>query len=267
MAGKANKSFDAKPLTGLQRMLCDLHREAKHYWLIPFWTEVNLKRVAAQRRTQAEADKEKVTYTAYVVKAIADTIREQMSHNPEFNAAIVGFPWRRMVCFKNIDAAVAVERRCEGEDYFFVGIIRDADRKSLKEISRELKALKDSDNDDADGFAKEYRLMKMPGLLRRIALWAGRNFAPVLRKYRGTFFVTSVGKYGVNVFPMTNHNLSFSFGEVADRPVADGGEVKVAPATTLTFVYDHRAMVGVPAARLLARVRERLERVEFQEGD
>jgi len=90
-------------------------------------------------------------------------------------------------------------------------------------------------------------------------LWLGRNLPSAIEERRGTFFLSTLGKYGMGVYAMTNHNLSFSFSEVAPRPIVQNGAVVVAPITTLTLVFDHRVMIGAPVARLMAKVKEKLE--------
>jgi len=128
--------YKKRPLTGLQLLLGDLHRETKPYWLIPCWIDVNLQRCAAERAERQEKGESKISYTAYMVKAIADAIREMMNDNPEFNAAMIRFFRKRIVYFDRINAAVTVERRYEGQDYFFVGIIRDAEEEHSRSCKR-----------------------------------------------------------------------------------------------------------------------------------
>ena len=222
-----------------------------------------MKKVADLRAEQERGGGEKTTYTACVVKAIADGIRDMMHRTPEVNGVITGFPFRRLVCFKSVDAAVAMERTFNGQDCLFVGIVRDADRKSLEEVAADIKQLQNSDENDPEGFGKEHKLMQKPGWLRRLALLFGRNSPRLIQKYRGTVFFSGIGKYGAGMFPMTNHTLSFNFDEVVERPVARDGQVCIEPVTTLSVVYDHRVLTGAPVARLLARVKARLEAGAF----
>ena len=259
----AEKPYVTTPLSPMSRMLCNLHEEAKQYWLLPCWTETNMKKIAALRDEQERSGERRITYTAYVVKAIADGIRDAMRSDPEVNGVVTRFPFRRRVCFKSVDVAVAMEKTVEGREYLFVGIVRDADRKSLEGVASDIKRLQDSDENDPEGFGKEYKLMQKPGWVRRLALFFGRNSPRLIQKYRGTVFFSGIGKYGVGMFPMTNHTLSFNFDEVVERPVARDGQVRIEPMTTLSVVYDHRVLNGAPVARLLARVRARLEGAEF----
>jgi len=239
----------------------DLFRETKCYWLFPHWTDVDMSKVAALREEWREAHARRVTYTAFVIKAVADSICELKARNPELNAAILGFPWKRMLYFDQVDVAVACEKRHMNEEYFYTGIIRNAEAQSLEGIAEQLARLAEDEGDGS--FQETYKLARKPGMVRRLALWFSRNVPSLVKKYRGTVFLSSVGKYGVNGFAMTNHNVSFSFGKIEQRPKVVEERIEVRPLMVLTLVIDHRTINGGPAARLLARVKERLEAGDF----
>jgi pyruvate dehydrogenase E2 component (dihydrolipoamide acetyltransferase) len=78
----------------------------------------------------------------------------------------------------------------------------------------------------------------------------------------GTFTVTNLGAYGVELFaPVINppQCAILGFGRTSERPVIVGERVQAAAMTTLSLVFDHRIVDGVPAAQFLQRVRELLE--------
>jgi len=80
-----------------------------------------------------------------------------------------------------------------------------------------------------------------------------------------TFTISNLGSEGVDYFaPVLNPPACaiLGVGAIKPRPVALGQEVIVKPSFTLTLVFDHRAVDGVPASRFLARVKELLERPE-----
>ncbi len=84
--------------------------------------------------------------------------------------------------------------------------------------------------------ADELSLVDLAGQMRKLAE-AARS-APILNP-------PQVGILGVS--------------RVVDKPVAKEREIVVAPMTTLTLVFDHRAVDGYPAALFLAEVKQRLE--------
>jgi len=260
--GADNRGYRVGRFPRVSHFRADLHRETRHYWLFPLWVEVDMTRVASLRREWQTTRGIRITYTGLVAKAIADAVAELRDANPELNAAVIGFPWKRMVYFDDVDVAVACEKQYRGAEYFHVGLIRNADGRSPGEIAADLADLAQAT--EGGEFGETIGLVARPHWIRRFMLWLSRNVPSLVKKHRGTVFLSGVGKYGVNGFAMTNHNLSFSFGPVEERPVAAKGSVTSRLMMTLTMVIDHRTINGGPAARLLGRIRERLEGGEFE---
>lgn len=156
----------------------------------------------------------------------------ELRANPRLNSAIHN---DAIEVYQQVNIGFAVSL----PDSLIVPVIRNADSKSLIEISNERKVLADS----------------------------ARNGSLSVNAVRGgTFTITSLGKYGVTVFtPILNPPQTgiLGIGAVERVPVVDGdGGVKVQPRLTLTLVFDHRASDGAPAAELLKAIRERVERGE-----
>jgi pyruvate dehydrogenase E2 component (dihydrolipoamide acetyltransferase) len=79
---------------------------------------------------------------------------------------------------------------------------------------------------------------------------------------RGTFTVTNLGNTAIDSFtPIINSPQVAILGvtRVANRPVARGSEVVIAPMMGLHLVFDHRAVDGFPAALFLTDLKRRLE--------
>jgi pyruvate dehydrogenase E2 component (dihydrolipoamide acetyltransferase) len=69
--------------------------------------------------------------------------------------------------------------------------------------------------------------------------------------------------YGVTNFqPVVNPPQAaiLAVGAVASRPVVADGEITTAELMGVTLACDHRILYGAEAARILARIREILER-------
>jgi len=78
----------------------------------------------------------------------------------------------------------------------------------------------------------------------------------------GTFTVTNLGMYGVDVFiPIINppETAILGVGRVGEKPVAVSGQVTVRPMMQLSLAYDHRVVDGAPAAQFLQTVKKILE--------
>jgi pyruvate dehydrogenase E2 component (dihydrolipoamide acetyltransferase) len=121
------------------------------------------------------------------------------------------------------------------EDGLVVPVVKDADRKSLGNISSELKALVDRARtgkftpDDLSG---------------------------------GTFSITNLGAFGIDVFDpviVPPQSAILGVGRIAEKPVVVKGEVVVRSMMNLCLSFDHRILDGAPAARFLQRLKELLE--------
>jgi pyruvate dehydrogenase E2 component (dihydrolipoamide acetyltransferase) len=166
----------------------------------------------------------KLTFTDILIKASAKALES----SPLCNAALVG-DQIQLYANKNIGVATATE------DGLLVPVIRNADTKTLGQISVELKSL-----------AERCR--------------TGKQTMDDISD--GTFTITNLGAFGVDVFdPIIVPPQSCILGvcRIAEKPVAVHGEVKIRPMMNLCLSFDHRVMDGVPAARFLQRLKDLLE--------
>jgi pyruvate dehydrogenase E2 component (dihydrolipoamide acetyltransferase) len=143
----------------------------------------------------------------------------------------------RLKVLPNIHLGVAVGT----EDGLVVPVIRDADRKSLSEITRQLAA-----------FQEKARTLRFGAEDLGLAPSAG-----------GVFTLSNLGMYGVDGFrAIVNPPQSaiLATGRIINTPVGmPDGAIALRPMMNLTLTADHRCMDGVQAARFLAEVKELLE--------
>jgi pyruvate dehydrogenase E2 component (dihydrolipoamide acetyltransferase) len=129
----------------------------------------------------------------------------------------------------NIGIAVALE------DGLIPPVLRDADKKSLKRIAAESRAL-----------AERARTNK----LRSDDLGGG------------TFTVSNLGMFDVDEFiAIINppEAAILAVGAVTRRPVAVAGEVRIAPLMKTTLSVDHRVADGAQAGRFMQEFKKLLE--------
>jgi pyruvate dehydrogenase E2 component (dihydrolipoamide acetyltransferase) len=129
----------------------------------------------------------------------------------------------------NMGMAVDTERG------LLVPVIRDADKKSLRQFGDEFRAL-------AEG-ARTGRIS--PDDL------AG-----------GTFTITNLGMYDVDAFtPIINlpEAAILGVGRISEKPVVRDGQVVAGKMLTLSLVFDHRLVDGAPAARFLQYIKDCVE--------
>lgn len=165
-----------------------------------------------------------VSYTDLIIKTVAVALRE----HPHLNATLVGEEIR-LLSEIHIGMAVALE------DGLIVPVIRDADKKSLEEITRETK---------------------------RLAEAARAGTLTVDEVTGSTFTITNLGMYDIDGFtPIINppECAILGVGRIVEKPAVYGGEIVKRSMMTLSLTFDHRLVDGAPAAAFLQRVKELLE--------
>jgi pyruvate dehydrogenase E2 component (dihydrolipoamide acetyltransferase) len=129
----------------------------------------------------------------------------------------------------NIGIAVDTERG------LLVPVIRDADRKSLRELSAEFRAL-----------AERAR--------------TGKSLPDDLSG--GMFTITNLGMYDVLAFtPIINlpEAAILGVGRITPQPVVREGQITARQMLVLSLVFDHRVVDGAPAARFLQYIKTLIE--------
>jgi pyruvate/2-oxoglutarate dehydrogenase complex dihydrolipoamide acyltransferase (E2) component len=197
---------------------------------------------------------------AFFVKAIALCLKA----HPDFNSMV---DRRRTTAFDEVDVSVPIEVSRGGEVYNRQLVIRDADRKGVHEIDREIEAARTAD----DG---SMSYLPSPALRRLVAFLPGfavrALFRVVMRSHRmvkaasGTVFVTSVSMFSTGsgfVLPYLGgpKASSFAIGGVARKPVAVRDGIEVREMVNVTAAFNHDLIDGAPAARFVGELKRIVE--------
>ncbi|HEX2986827.1 MAG TPA: dihydrolipoamide acetyltransferase family protein [Chloroflexota bacterium] len=169
-----------------------------------------------------------VSYTVCLIRAAALALRKFPYVNSELRGDNIILKNR-----VNMGVAVAVD-----ESTLVVPVIRDADKKGLKEIAAELDSLSTSAK------AGTIRPEQVTG---------------------GTFTVTNSGVWGALMFtPAINYPQAaiLGSGKVMDTPVVRDGGIFVRPMMYVCLSYEHRIIDGAVAIRYLQEVKRLLEQPE-----
>lgn len=168
---------------------------------------------------------EKPSVTAFLVRAVAETLKR----HPRLNASFEG---GRLKVYRHINIGVAV-----GTDQgLMVPVVRDADQKSLAQVATDLKELGER--------ARALRLTS-PDVTG------------------GTFTISNLGMYGVDRFTAIVNPPEaaiLAVGRIAESVVGlSHGAFASRKVMNLTLTVDHRAVDGLQAARFLADLKKRIE--------
>ena len=170
----------------------------------------------------------KLSVNDFLVRAAALA----MHQHPDFNASFDG---DAIVQHGAVNVGIAISLPEDKGGGLVVGVIRDADRKSLRMISAESKAL--AEKARTRGLAPE----DMEG---------------------ATFTISNLGMFGVDHFTAIinpPNSAILAVGGAMKQPVVRGDSIEVGHRMTATLSNDHRVIDGAMAARWLQTVRESVE--------
>jgi pyruvate dehydrogenase E2 component (dihydrolipoamide acetyltransferase) len=217
-AAVGERAFTVRPYSGMRKAIGD--NMARSWAIAPkvnYHVSVDVSALLALRKAINEDGGDKITLTDLLVKIVARALKLR----PRINVSLDGGEIRQYED-ANIGVAVALG------DGLVVPVVRQADAKTLSQISREIK-----------------------DLARR----AGENALALEELQGGTFTVTNIGAYqSVDWFtPIINQPESaiLGIGRIVEQPAVVGGEVVARPILGLSLAFDHRVIDGAPAAEFL----------------
>jgi len=222
--GKTSYEDLSKTQQLIARRMSESKATAPHFYLR---ASVDMSRAVAGRRLLKEAAGEGDAVPSFndmVVKACALALRE----HPRANGA---YRDGRFELYSRVNVGVAVA----AEDALIVPTLFDADRKGLRQIATESRAL-----------AQRVR--------------EGQITPPELSG--ATFTVSNLGMYGIDGFSAVINPPQaaiLAVGAIEQRPVVREGEVTSAHLMQVDLACDHRILYGAPAAEFLARIKALLE--------
>ena len=198
-----------------------------------------------------------LSFTAFVIATLA---RAAADH-PEVHAYR---DWRgRLVQHRHVDVQTLVEVPTGGGQFGLVHVVRDADIRSVADISDEIRAVSTDATSTRGGRLLQTLapgLGRIPGLYR--AMYAAMSRLRRVHLASGTVQVTAVGMFadggGYAIAPATLASLSLVVGGISRRPRAVGDHIEVRDVLDLTLTIDHNVVDGGPSTRFATDLRRLL---------
>src|ERR1022692_2241694 len=223
-------SVTKKPLSSLRQVIA--RRMTENWNAIPHVTQfddADITDLLALRKKYADEYEKKgakLTVTSFVIKAVAETLKKHPILNCSLDEAA------QEIVFKDyVHIGIAVDT----EAGLIVPVIRDADKKNLVELSKELESLATKARD------RKVTADELKG---------------------GTFTISNQGGIGGAHFtPIVNKPevAILGLGRAVAKPVVRDGKVEIRTLMPIGLSYDHRVIDGGNAARFTVDLLKAIE--------
>lgn len=219
-------------LLGLRRTIAErmVHskRTIPHYSYVDECDVTELVKLREDNKESFAKQGVKLTYLAFFVKAVAAALKEVPMVNSSLDEAA-----EEIILHDRVNVGIAVAT----PNGLIVPVVRDADKRKLLELAREIERLRN------DARAGKSKLEELRG---------------------GTFTVTSIGNLGgLFATPVINHPEVgiLGIGKIAKRPVIDDqGQMRAADMVYLSLAFDHRVVDGAVAVEFGNAIMKRLQK-------
>jgi hypothetical protein len=169
----------------------------------------------------------------------------------------------RLVLFDEVDVTTVVEHQVDEVMIATPHIIRAANKKSFREIHREIRASQEKKGRDFQRMSWYERcFFSLPTPFRLLVFRVVGGSPGFRKRVEGTVAVTAVGMFGRGSawgIPMTVYTLCLTLGGISEKPGVIEGKIEVREYLSLTVTVDHDIVDGAPLARFITRLKELVE--------
>jgi pyruvate dehydrogenase E2 component (dihydrolipoamide acetyltransferase) len=228
---KPGERVEIQPLSPMRKKIAEhmvlSRRTSAHVHSVFHVNFSTVDRLRQQKRADYEGFGTKLTYMAFIAKAVVDAIRR----HPVMNASLDG---DNVVYKKDVNLGIAVAL----ESGLIVPVIKNADEKNLLGLSRAIADVGERAR------AKQLKPDEVHG---------------------GTFTITNPGVFGAQFgMPIINQPqvAILGVGTIEKRPVVVDDAIAIRTMGYLTLGFDHRLVDGATADQFMADVKQQLEQFD-----
>lgn len=180
-----------------------------------------LDRIRKQYKERYAGEGIKLTYLAFIVKAVTYALKKHKALNSEIDTENDQMLYKK---YYNIGLAVDTEKG------LVVPVIRNADKLSIREIAQEIQTISEKARDS------------------KLSMDDFKD---------GTFTITSYGSIGGKyAVPVINYPQAgiLGIGRISQQPVVKNGQIEVGLVLPLSLTVDHRIVDGGEVSRFMNTV-------------
>lgn len=236
--GEASRQTERKKLSTLRLKLSQRLVSVKNETaMLTTFNEVNMSKIMELKKKYNDKFKEKYGVSIGFMSLFTKAVTIALKQFTQINAILDG---DEMIYHDYVDVGIAVS----SPKGLVVPVLRNTETLTIAQIEL---------------------------MIKELAVKARNNKISLEEMTGGTFTITNGGVFGSLLStPILNPPQSAILGmhNIVDRPIAQNGQVVIAPMMYVALSYDHRVIDGKESVSFLVKVKELLENpaVMFYEG-
>lgn len=251
--------YETHPIPLTRRLVVDAGQWNRRKHIIHIVVEFDVTRPRELIRRRTEATGERLSFTAYVAACVGRAVAADRTAHAYRKG-------RRLVLYRDVDIGILVERLVEGENLATYHVVRQSDRKPVEAIHAEIRAAQGEVVEAMPGARAWKAFLALPAVFRRPFYWWLDRHPETRKRLSGTVVISAIGMYGKGGgwgIPIPSNTLTITVGGIATKPRFVEGRIEPREMLGVTVSFDHDVVDGAPAARFVARLRDRIEDAEL----
>lgn len=217
--------------------------------------EFDVTQARATIRTHKAQTGETLSFSAFFLACLGQAVDVNKQVHAYRN-------WRnQLIIFDEVDVNTLFEVEVDGKKTIRPHILRGVNKKTFGDLHQEIRAFQSEHKRSQESKFID-RFVLLPGVARRLFLWALFKRPDLVKDYYGTVMVSSIGMFGTGGgwgLPVPNHTLQLTLGGIARKPGIFEDRIEAREYLSLTISFDHDIVDGAPAARFAQRLKELVE--------
>jgi pyruvate/2-oxoglutarate dehydrogenase complex dihydrolipoamide acyltransferase (E2) component len=250
----AEENFEVRPFLKIRKGYLDVLAAGRRKNIIHGLIEIDVTDLRRELH-QRESAGEPLSFSAAVMHAVAQAVDEDR----------VLHAYRRrnqIILFDEVDVNTQIEVEVSGQKIVESVLIRAANRKSVEQLSREIRAAQQGKAAGERRYRGTMAFLSIPGPIRTL-LWRAVMSNPIwFKRFGGTVGMSSIGMFGSGGgwgIPIAPPTLMITLGGIMTKPRYVNGTLEPRQLLDVTISVDHDLVDGAPAARFARRLTELLE--------
>jgi pyruvate/2-oxoglutarate dehydrogenase complex dihydrolipoamide acyltransferase (E2) component len=252
--------YTKQPYPKIRRATIGLLKAAKRKNMIHSLVEVDISKARQNIRKIKKETNNYISFTGYIIYCVSKAVDKNKIMHAYRNKK------NQLILFNDVDVSTTIERKVDNNSEVVAMILRGANRKTVTEISEEIKNEKEKDVSKAEVFRSINLFLAIPSIIRQLVFRLLDKSPKLMKKRAGTIMVTSANMIGSGAgwgIPIATHTTNVTIGGIVDRLIEQNNQFEKRQHLCLTFSFDHDIIDGAPAARFIRNVKKIIESGEI----